>query len=58
MLNRLWLANFRFFGIPSELRPRAHEPSMDQKTRADIRREILSKLTPRMRALGVSNSWQ
>ena len=55
MLNRLRLANFRFFAIPPELRPRAHFPNLDPKTRADIRREILGKLTARKRAMGVPN---
>jgi hypothetical protein len=41
--------------IAPPLRPRVNEPNIDRKTRADIRREILSKLTPRLQNLGISN---
>lgn len=55
MLNRFNLFAFQPSIISPELRPRVHVPNMDRKTRADIRREILSKLTIRMRHLGISN---
>jgi hypothetical protein len=56
MLNRLNLLCFQSSILAPELRPRIHEPNMDRKTRADIRREILSKLTVRLRNLGISSS--
>jgi hypothetical protein len=55
MINRF---SFSCFGSPSidpVLRPRINTPHMDRKTRADIRREILEKLTVRLRNLGVSS---
>lgn len=53
MMNRLSLSCFRA-PLDPILRPRINEPNMDRKTRADIRREILEKLTVRLRNLGVS----
>ena len=55
MLNRFSLACFRS-PVDTILRPRINEPNMDRKTRADIRREILEKLTVRLRNLGISTS--
>jgi hypothetical protein len=55
MLNRLNLSCFRGLVIEPSLRPRINEPNMDRKTRADIRREILGKLTVRLRNLNIHN---
>ena len=54
MLNRFNLTGL-FVVVQPSLRPRINEPNMDRKTRANIRREILDKLTVRLRNLGVSN---
>jgi hypothetical protein len=35
--------------IPVAVRPEANFPEVDRKTKADVRREILGKLTARLR---------
>ena len=56
MIDRLIPTFFRSSVLAPSLRPRIHEPIMDRKTRADVRREILAKLAVRFKDLGVSNS--
>lgn len=54
MINRFNVPLFRGITIAPSLRPQVHEPNMDRKTRADIRREIFEKLALRMQNLGLS----
>jgi hypothetical protein len=54
MINRLLMC-FQTSPIAPSLRPRRGKPETQQKTRADIRREILAKLAPRIQNLGISN---
>ena len=56
MLNRFSFSSFSAPAVETLLRPRVNEPNMDRKTRADIRREILEKLTVRLRNLGIFKS--
>ena len=56
MINRLHWPVFRMTVLAPCLRPQVNDPMTDRKTRADIRREILAKLTVRMRNLAISNS--
>jgi hypothetical protein len=55
MIDRLIPAIFRSTVIAPSLRREAREPLTDRKTRADVRREILSKLTVRFKHLGIPN---
>ena len=55
MLNRCSLLVFGLTSLDPLLRPRVNTPALDRKTRADIRREILGKLTVRLRNLGISS---
>jgi hypothetical protein len=55
MMNRFFLLRFGASMLPPSLRPRVNEPNLDRKTRADIRREILCKLSTRMNNLGIFN---
>jgi hypothetical protein len=56
MIDRLIPSFFRANVLAPSLRPAVHEPLMDRKTRADVRREILAKLTIRFKNLGIPNS--
>lgn len=56
MIDRIISSLFRATVITPSLRPPVHEPLMDSKTRADVRREILTKLTMRFKNLGIPNS--
>jgi hypothetical protein len=55
MINRFNFLGTRSLFVDPTLRPRVNQPNMDQKTRADIRREILTKLSVRLRNLGIPN---
>jgi hypothetical protein len=55
MINRFFWSLFRLGGLAPSWRARVNEPIMDPKTRADIRRQILTKLAPRLQNLGMSS---
>lgn len=55
MINRFQQSLFRAIVLAPSVRPPANDPFTTGKSRADIRREILAKLSVRMQNLGISN---